>query len=272
MLEHALMDVAKAAALAGGEVIMNAHRSRQPGRLAPSGMKGQNDFVTDVDRAAEARILSVITDVFPDHDIQAEESQPSQLGSEYRWIIDPLDGTTNFIHGFPVFAVSIGLSYQNRMQLGVVFDPVRGEMFHAEAGQGAWLNDTRIHVSEVRDLSSALLLTGFPFKGQQYLRKYLDVFAEMFKASSGIRRAGSASLDLAYVACGRAEGFFEMLLSPWDIAAGALLITEAGGLVGDLAGESRYLETGNVVTGTPKVFVELLHAISPHLTPTLRQG
>ena len=261
MLEHALMDVAKAAALAGGEVIMQAHRSRQPGRLAPSGMKGQNDFVTEVDRAAEARILSVITDVFPDHDIQAEESQPSQLGSEYRWIIDPLDGTTNFIHGFPVFAVSIGLSYQNRMQLGVVFDPVRGEMFHAEAGQGAWLNDTRIRVSEVRDLSSALLLTGFPFKGQQYLRKYLDVFAEMFKASSGIRRAGAASLDLAYVACGRAEGFFEMLLSPWDIAAGAVLIYEAGGVCTDFYGGESYMAEGHIVAGHESIVSQMLPLI-----------
>jgi len=261
MLEHALMDVAKAAAQAGGEVIMKAHRARKPGQLAPSTDKGRNDYVTDVDRAAEARIVSLIKEVFPDHDIQAEESSPTNYKSDYRWIIDPLDGTTNFIHGFPVFAVSIGLSYQNRMQLGVVFDPVRGEMFHAEAGQGAWLNDTRIRVSEVRDIKQSLLLTGFPFKAQQYLRKYLDVFSEMFKASSGIRRAGSASLDLAYVACGRAEGFFEMYLAPWDIAAGAVLVYEAGGVCADWYGGESYMAEGHIVAGHESIVSQMLPLI-----------
>jgi len=262
MLEHALIDVAKAAALAGGEVIMKAHKARRPGQLAPSTDKGRNDFVTDVDRAAEARIISVIKEVFPDHDFQAEEGgAQTTSNSEYRWIIDPLDGTTNFIHGFPVFAVSIGLSYQHRMQLGVVFDPVRGEMFHAEAGKGAYLNDARIRVSEVRDIKQSLLLTGFPFKAQQYLRKYLDVFAEMFKASSGIRRAGSASLDLAYVAAGRADGFFEMALSPWDIAAGAVLIYEAGGVCTDWYGGDAYMAEGHIVAGHESIVSQMLPLI-----------
>jgi myo-inositol-1(or 4)-monophosphatase len=255
------MDVAKAAALAGGEVILKAHKSRQPGQRIPATDKGLNDFVTEVDHASEARIVSVIKEVFPGHDIQAEESSQESYISDYRWIIDPLDGTTNFIHGFPVFAVSIGLSYQGRMQLGVVFDPVRNEMFHAEAGQGAWLNDTRIQVSEVRDLREALLLTGFPFKGRQYLRKYLDVFAEMFRASSAIRRAGSASLDLAYVACGRADAFFEMLLSPWDIAAGAVLIFEAGGLCTDFLGGEAYMPEGHIVAGHESLVRQMLPLI-----------
>jgi myo-inositol-1(or 4)-monophosphatase len=263
--EDLLMDVAMAAAQAGGEVILQAHRSRRPGVLAPSSEKGVNDFVTEVDRAAQERIVSIIRDVYPDHDIQAEEAPAEEFRSDYRWIVDPLDGTTNFIHGYPMFAVSVGLSYQGRMVMGVVFDPLRHEMFRAEAGTGAFLNDQRLQMSEVSRLRDALLVTGFPFKAQQYLHKYLQIFEDLFKASSGIRRLGSASLDMAYVAAGRADGFFEMVLSPWDMAAGAVLVLEAGGVVTDFTGGEDYMDAGHVVAGRPEVVEEMLRRIGRHL-------
>jgi myo-inositol-1(or 4)-monophosphatase len=264
MLEHALMDIAVAAAQAGGEVILKAHKARKPGTLAASTAKGTNDYVTDVDREAEDRIVSIIKEIYPDHDIQAEETPETPYTSDYRWIIDPLDGTTNFIHGYPMFGVSIGLSYRGQMKLGVVFDPLRSELFRAEAGQGATLNGKRIEVSGVRDLQDALLLTGFPFKAQHHVDKYLSIFKELFKASSGIRRCGSASLDLAYVACGRADGFFEMVLSPWDMAAGAVLVLEAGGVVTDFTGAEGYMESGHVVAGHPHIVEQILPRIARH--------
>lgn len=264
MLEKALLDIAVAAAQAGGEVILKEHRKRVPGRMTASDNKGQNDYVTEVDREAESRVVSVIKEVFPDHDIQAEETPEEPYTSDYRWIIDPLDGTTNFIHGYPMFAVSVGLSHQDRMRLGVVFDPVRGELFRAEAGGGAYLNDRQIGVSEVRDLNQGLLLTGFPFKGQRHLHKYLSIFGELFKSSSGIRRAGAASLDLAYVACGRADGFFELLLSPWDMAAGAVLVLEAGGVVTDFTGGEDYMGTGHIVAGHQAIVEQMLLRIARH--------
>jgi len=264
MHEDAMVDIAVAAAHAGGEVILRAYKTRKPGMLSPSTTKGLNDYVTEVDRLAEDRIISVIKEVYPDHDIQAEESEPRPFESDYRWIIDPLDGTTNFIHGYPMFAVSIGLSHQGRMIAGVVFDPLRNELFRAEAGQGAFLNDKPIRCSEVRQLNQALMVTGFPFKAQQHLHKYLQIFEELFKASSGIRRAGSASLDLAYVACGRADAFFEMVLSPWDMAAGAVLVVEAGGVVTDFTGGEDYIDTGHVVAGHPSLVEQILPRIARH--------
>jgi myo-inositol-1(or 4)-monophosphatase len=258
------MDVAIAAAQAGGEVILKAHRARVPGTPTASTSKGINDFVTEVDRQAENRIISVIREVYPDHDFQAEETEPRPFTSDYRWIIDPLDGTTNFIHGYPMFAVSVGLSHQGGMKLGVVFDPLRGELFRAEAGEGAFLNDKPIHVSGVRKLDEALLVTGFPFKAQDHLHKYLEIFKELFKASSGIRRAGAASLDMAYVAAGRADGFFELVLSPWDMAAGAVLVSEAGGVVTDFVGGERFMEEGHVVAGHPAIVEQILPRIARH--------
>jgi len=264
MLTDSILDIAIAAAHAGGEVILDAHRKRVPGRLTASTSKGLNDFVTEVDRAAESRIISVIKDIYPDHDIQAEESPPSPYTSDYRWIVDPLDGTTNFMHGYPMFAVSIGLSFQGRMQLGVIYDPLRNELFRAEAGKGAYLNDVEIHLSEVRQLQDALLLTGFPFRAQMHIDKYQSIFKELFKASSGVRRAGSACLDMAYVACGRAEGFFEMILSPWDMAAGAVLVIEAGGVVTDFTGGEHYMESGNIVAGHAQIVEQILPRIARH--------
>ncbi|HKY32716.1 MAG TPA: inositol monophosphatase family protein [Candidatus Polarisedimenticolia bacterium] len=262
--DELLLDIAVAAAQAGGEVILKAHGARSPGALTPSTAKGVNDYVTEVDREAESRIVSIIKEVYPDHDIQAEETPESAYTSEYRWIIDPLDGTTNFIHGYPMFAVSVGLSHRNRMRLGVVFDPLRSELFRAEAGAGAYLNDAPLRLGEQRRLREALLVTGFPFKAQHHLHKYLQIFEELFKASSGIRRAGSASLDLAYVAAGRADGFFEMVLSPWDMAAGAVLVLEAGGVVCDFEGGEDYMGTGNIVAGHSSVVEEMLPRIARH--------
>jgi myo-inositol-1(or 4)-monophosphatase len=265
MIEDVLIDVAIAAAHAGGEVILKAHGKRRPGTLTASTAKGLNDYVTEVDRQAEDRIISVIREVCPDHDFQAEETPQAEFKSDYRWIIDPLDGTTNFIHGYPMFAVSVGLSHMGKMKLGVVFDPLRGELFRAESGKGAFLDDEPIRVSEVRRLADALLVTGFPFKAQEHLHKYLEIFKELFKATSGIRRAGAASLDMAYVAAGRADGFFELRLSPWDMAAGAVLVTEAGGVVTDFTGGESYMEEGHIVAGHPAIVEEILPHIARHL-------
>jgi myo-inositol-1(or 4)-monophosphatase len=262
--EDALMDVAVAAAQAGGEVVLQAHRSRRPGMLAAAVEKGANDFVTEVDRAAEDRIVSIIKEVFPGHDIQAEETPPEPYSSDYRWIIDPLDGTTNFIHGYPMFAVSLGLSYRGRMVMGVVFDPLRAELFRAEAGHGAFLNDKPLELSEVRQLGGALLATGFPVRTPQHLHKYLRIFEDLFRHSSGVRRLGSASLDLAYVAAGRVDGFFEMVLSPWDMAAGAVLVLEAGGLVTDFLGGEDYMDAGHIVAGRQEIVEEMLQRIARH--------
>ena len=234
--------------------------------------KRQSDFVTEVDKAAEAAIIEVLREAYPDYGILAEESGHTgghAGGSDYQWIIDPLDGTTNFIHGFPQYAISIALAYRGQITQSVVYDTVRNELFTASKGGGAFLNDRRIRVSKCIRLDDALLGTGFPYRVYEHIDAYLAMFKELAKKSSGIRRPGAASLDLAYVACGRYDGFWEFGLSPWDIAGGALLISEAGGLIGDLAGNETYLQTGNVVAGTPKIFAQLLQVIDAHRTPGL---
>ncbi len=234
--------------------------------------KRQSDFVTEVDKAAEAAIIEVLREAYPDYGILAEESGHTgglAGGSDYQWIIDPLDGTTNFIHGFPQYAISIALTYRGQITQSVVYDTVRNELFTASKGGGAFLNDRRIRVSKCIRLDDALLGTGFPYRVYEHIDAYLAMFKELAKKSSGIRRPGAASLDLAYVACGRFDGFWEFGLSPWDIAGGALLISEAGGLIGDLAGNETYLQTGNVVAGTPKIFAQLLQVIDAHRTPGL---
>jgi len=233
--------------------------------------KAPNDFVSQVDRQAEQIVIETLRDAFPAHGILAEESGAQGDETEYQWIIDPLDGTTNFLHGFPHFAVSIALRVRGRLEQAVVYDPVRQELFTASRGSGAQLNDRRIRVSKRRGLDGALLGTGFPFKMQQHLDAYLGTFRALFPMTAGIRRPGSAALDLAYVAAGRLDGFWEIGLSPWDSAAGALLIQEAGGLVSDFSGGNAYLETGNVVAGNPKVFKAILQAIRPHLTEELQR-
>lgn len=228
--------------------------------------KSPNDFVTEVDRAAEAAIIEVLHDAYPEYAILAEESgeSGSTAESEYQWIVDPLDGTTNFIHGFPQYAISIALARKGSVEQAVVYDPVRNEMFTASKGRGAFLNDRRIRVSRRVRFNESLLGTGFPFRQFDKVEAYLGMFRELTQKTAGLRRPGAASLDLAYVACGRLDGFWEMGLAPWDMAAGALLILEAGGLISDFAGESDFLMTGNVVAGTPKIFAQLLPIIQAH--------
>ncbi len=232
--------------------------------------KGRNDFVTEVDQAAEQEIIHTLRKAYPNHGILAEESG-TRAGNDYLWIIDPLDGTTNFLHGFPVFAVSIALQYRGRLELAVVYDPMRQELFTGIRGSGARLDDRRIRVSRQSALDGALLGTGFPFREQARLDLYLRMFKALFIESSGIRRAGAAALDLAYVAAGRLDGFWEMGLQPWDMAAGALLIQEAGGIVTNLAGEPDFLDSGNILTGTPKIHSAIYKILQPFMTPDPKQ-
>lgn len=225
--------------------------------------KQHNDFASEVDQLAEREIISTIQKAYPDHAILAEESGKSNHESNYLWIIDPLDGTTNFLHGFPHYAISIAVQYKERTEHAVIYDPIRQELFTASRGAGAQLNSRRIRVSPRATLQGALLGTGFPFKHLEYLPTYLETFQTFTQQASGIRRAGAATLDLAYVAMGRLDGFWEIGLSPWDIAAGALLISEAGGLVSDFNGTENYLSNGNVVTGNPKIFKPMLQTVQP---------
>ena len=255
---HPMLNIAVRAARRAGSVINRA-------ALAGGGLqvrsKRANDFVTEVDRAAEAAILEIVRKAYPAHAILAEESGASAGGEEYRWIIDPLDGTTNFIHGFPQYAVSIGVEHHGALEHAVVYDPVRDELFTASKGRGAFLNDRRIRVSKCARLGDALVGTGFPFKELARADLYLRQLRSLMEKSSGVRRAGAAALDLAYVACGRLDAFWELGLSPWDMAAGVLLIQEAGGLVGDLAGEQTHMQSGDVCAAAPKLFAPLLEAL-----------
>jgi len=264
---HPTLTTAVKAARRAGQIIT---RASQDVDLLKVSSKRQNDFVTEVDRAAEDAIVGILREAYPDHAILAEESGESGPESEYRWIIDPLDGTTNFIHGMPQYAVSIALEHRGQMQSAVVFDPVRNEMFTASRGRGAFLNDRRIRVSRRAKLGEALLGTGFPYRVWDHVDAYLGMFKSLMEKTSGLRRPGAAALDLAYVACGRFDGFFEIGLSPWDIAGGSLLVSEAGGLVGNLQGETGYMESGNLVAATPRIYPAILQAIEPHLTDALR--
>lgn len=258
---HPMLNIAVRAARQAGNII--ARSSEHVDALTITNKK-KNDFVSEVDRLAEEEIIQTIRKAFPDHAILAEETG-LQEGNDYQWIIDPLDGTTNFLHGFPQYAVSIALMHKGRLDQAVIYDPNSQDLYTASRGGGAQLNGRRIRVSNRKGLEGALLGTGFPFKQQHYLEPYLETFKALFPESAGIRRAGAAALDLAYVAAGRLDGFWEFGLNPWDMAAGALLIQEAGGLVGDFAGGHDFLKSGNVVAGNPKVFKAILQAIRPHL-------
>lgn len=219
--------------------------------------KGTHDFVTAIDRASERAIIDRIRTAFPDHSILAEESGYHETSSRVRWIIDPLDGTTNYIHGYPIFAVSIAAEVGGRIEAGVVIDVSREEEFTAARGEGAWLNGNRITVSRVNAMDKALLLTGFPFRATTWLEDFIVVFRDLVKVSAGLRRPGSAAIDLASIACGRADGFWEFGLSAWDIAAGALLIEEAGGVITDVENGSAYLRTGHVLCGNPAIHAQM---------------
>ena len=217
--------------------------------------KGRNDYVSQADVEAERAVLDVLTRAYPDHGIIAEESGERE-GSEYTWVIDPLDGTTNFLHGFPMFAVSVAVKRGGVLEHGVVYDPLHDEMFTASRGEGAQLNGKRLRVSTTRQLAPSLLGTGFPFRDLGIIEPWMRSFQSLLPKTSGIRRAGAAALDLAYVAAGRLDGFWEFGLKPWDMAAGALLIREAGGLVADVSGGQDFLENGNLVAANPLIFEE----------------
>jgi myo-inositol-1(or 4)-monophosphatase len=261
-----MLNIAVRAARNAGDIIVR-HSSRIDALTITS--KDRNDYVSEVDRQAEDEIIAVIRKAYPDHGILAEESGQHGGSDEFLWIIDPLDGTTNFLHGFPHFSVSIGLQHKGRLEQAVIYDPMRQELFTASRGSGAFLDNRRIRVSKQTGLAGALLGTGFPYKDQQHLAVYLEMFKALIADSAGIRRPGSAALDLAYVAAGRFDGFWEIGLNPWDMAAGILLVREAGGLVSDFSGGHDFMKSGNVVAATPKLFPAMLREIRPHLTAAL---
>ena len=249
---HPMLHTAVRSVREGGRVILMYFD--QLDRLEYSS-KGRNDYVSQADVEAERAVLDVLTRAYPDHGIIAEESGERE-GSEYTWIIDPLDGTTNFLHGFPMFAVSVAVKRAGVLEHGVVYDPLHDEMFTASRGEGAQLNGKRLRVSTTRQLAPSLLGTGFPFRDLGIIEPWMRSFQSLLPKTSGIRRAGAAALDLAYVAAGRLDGFWEFGLKPWDMAAGALLIREAGGLVADVSGGQDFLENGNLVAANPLIFEE----------------
>jgi myo-inositol-1(or 4)-monophosphatase len=259
-----MLNVAIKAARRAGNVINRASLNLE--RLQID-RKQHNDFVTEVDKAAEEAIIEILSDAYPTHGFLAEETGEHNSGAESIWIIDPLDGTTNFIHGFPQYAVSIALAVDGVLQQAVVYDPNRDELFTATRGAGAYVNNRRLRVAGRLKMSEALLGTGFPYREDQNVEEYLAIFAKMTRQCAGLRRPGAASLDLAYVAAGRLDGFFESGLKPWDMAAGILLITESGGLVGNYAGEEGYMQSGEIMAANPRIFGQLVTALRDHSKP-----
>lgn len=264
---HPILNVATKAAREAGKIINRA--SQDVGSLKVQ-TKDYNDFVSEVDRSAEEAIINILKEAYPTHGFYGEESGKTNVDAESIWIIDPLDGTTNFLHNFPCYCVSIALQERGVLTQAVIYDPVHNDLFTATKGRGAFLNDKRIRVTNRSKLQDSLISTGFPFKDFSYLDTYVEIFKDMAKKTAGLRRPGSAALDLAYVAAGYTDGFFEINLSPWDIAAGALLVQEAGGIVGDFEGNESWLRTGNIVAGNPKVFGQMLQVIAPHLTERIK--
>ncbi|MCP4412897.1 MAG: inositol monophosphatase [Gammaproteobacteria bacterium] len=259
---HPLVNIAVSAVRQASRIILHSMDHMDKVKTTS---KGHNDFVTDVDRKAEQVIIDTIHAAYPDHSILAEESG-EQLGKdEITWIIDPLDGTTNFLYEFPHFAISIAIAEKGRIQHGVIYDPVRDELFTASRGRGASLNDKRLRVVDQKVLENCLLGTGFPFRSPEMIDPYMNIFKDFMIQCRDIRRAGSAALDLAYLAAGRIDGFWEFGLSKWDIAAGTLLIQEAGGIVDDMEGKQQFLENGNIIAAPPKIFKAMAQTIHPHL-------
>jgi len=260
---HPMLMTAVKAARRAGNVINRGARDLD---ILTVTTKGPKDFVSEVDRAAETAIVETLHATYPSHAILAEEGTAKGVNAdaEHLWIIDPLDGTTNFLHGFPQYCVSIALQHRGQITQGVVYDPVRNDLFTATRGRGAFLNDRRIRVSRRQHLKECLIGTGFPFRDGSFLETYLDMMRTMIKETAGLRRPGAAALDLAYVAAGYYDGFWEVGLNPWDMAAGSLLIVEAGGLVGNLEGESRYLFGGQVIAANPRIFAHMVKLLSPY--------
>lgn len=256
--ETHLLDTAVSAAYRAGEIVLN-----KLGKITGKdiGTKFASDYVTTVDRESEQAVIDTIRAEFPGDGFLAEESGAGPGSADYRWIIDPLDGTTNYIHEYPVFSISIALEYKGELVLGVIFDPTRDELFTAQKGKGAFLRGRPLRVSGGDDFGKSLISTGFPFRRKEMIGAYLEVFNRLFSRVSDMRRAGSAAIDLAYLACGRCDGFFEIGLGPWDIAAGSVIIKEAGGTVTDFGGGDDFISTGNIVAGTPSTHPEILKEV-----------
>ena len=261
-----MLNIAVRAARSAGDLILRS--AENVGRLHID-QKGKNDYASEVDRMAEREIIGIIKTAFPEHAILAEESGKHK-GNDFVWVIDPLDGTTNFLHGFPQYAVSIALKHKNRLEVGVIYDPLRDELFTAKRGGGAMLNNRRLRVTNQLSLKGALIGTGFPFKTDKHLDAYMGMFRALTTECAGIRRAGAAALDLAYVAAGRLDGFWEIGVMEWDVAAGILLIKEAGGVITDFSFNDKYLESGNVIAGSPKMHQLMYQLIEPHVTDNLK--
>ena len=259
-----MLNVAIKAARAAGSIINRAALDVETVRVAT---KQTNDFVTEVDHAAEAIIIDTLLAAYPDHGIWAEESgrrDGNGRDKDHIWIIDPLDGTTNFIHGFPVYCVSIALMVKGRIEQAVIYDPTRNDLFCSTRGRGAYLNDRRIRVAKRTTLRECLLSTGFPFRPGDAFQTYLQLIGEVMPRCAGVRRTGSAALDLAYVAAGFSDGFFELGLSPWDVAAGSLIVTEAGGLIGNFSGESDFLEQKECLAANPRIYGQLIGMVGKY--------
>ncbi|NWF97630.1 MAG: inositol monophosphatase [Nitrospirae bacterium] len=249
------LNIAIESAMLAGDFIIS-----KLGKLSISDIsqKQISDFVTKVDTESEKIIINTIRKKYPSHAFYTEESIKDRNSNSYRWIIDPLDGTTNYIHQYPVFSISIALEYKGKIILGVIYDPMRKEIFTAIKGKGSFLNGEKINVSKINNLKYSLITTGFPFRNKQFIEYYLKLFKNIFLEVSDIRRAGSAAIDLAYIACGRCDGFFEIGLSPWDIAAGSIIIKEAGGVITGFGGGNDFLFYGNIIAGNPYIHKELL--------------
>ncbi|MFM2036034.1 MAG: hypothetical protein RL459_1299 [Pseudomonadota bacterium] len=258
-----MINVAVKAARAAGAIINRAALDVESVRIS---QKQVNDFVTEVDQASEQAIIEILLGAYPGHGILAEESGQAHgaKDSEYVWIIDPLDGTTNFIHGFPVYCVSIGLQVRGKMEQAVIYDPTRNDLFTATKGRGAYMNDRRIRVSKRTRLQECIVSTGFPFRPGDNFPNYMAMMSDVMQRSAGLRRPGAAALDLAYVAAGFTDGFFETGLQPWDMAAGSLLVTEAGGLVGNFTGEADFLHQKECLAGNPKIYGQLVSMLGKY--------
>ena len=258
-----MLNVAVKAARAAGALINRAALDVEAVRVS---LKQTNDFVTEVDRAAEAAIIETLLTAYPAHGILAEESgsEHGAKDAEFVWIIDPLDGTTNFIHGFPFYCVSIALSVRGKVEQAVVYDPTRNDIYSASKGRGAYVNDRRLRVGKRTRLQDCLISTGFPYRPGDKLKPYLNMLGEVMSQCAGVRRPGAAALDLAYVAAGLTDGFFETGLQPWDVAAGSLLVTEAGGLIGNFTGDADFLHQGECVAANPKIYGQLVATLGKY--------
>jgi myo-inositol-1(or 4)-monophosphatase len=266
---HPMLNIAVRAARKAGDFIAKSAEHRDNIETA---QKGSNDFVTNVDKAAEQIIIDIIKKSYPDHTIVGEESGVAEgKDSDYQWIIDPLDGTTNFVNGLPHFSVSIAVRIKGRTEIGCVYDPMRNELFTAQRGAGAQLNNKRIRTGSAKDLNGTILATGFPFKAKQHAEGFMAVISALFVDCADFRRTGSAALDLCYVAAGRVDGFFELGLKPWDLAAGELIAREAGAICTDFSGGTDYMRSGNIVSGNPRIVKGMLAKVRENAPESMKK-